>query len=136
MSTEDNSTLCKAFSEEEIKHALFQTETNNKAAGLDSIPNEFYESCWEIMLKMKSLKMFEDFHAGKLNVSISCTNYFHQWHFTAGFWKPLVIIFTPVHNGTSGENWLHCHFVMEPAIKKIFTAGSCEEPVVKTSPRT
>jgi hypothetical protein len=78
--------------------------------------------------------MFEDFHVGKLNVSISCRNYFHQWHFTAGFWKPLVIIFTPVHNGTSGENWPHCHFVMEQAIKKIFTADSCEEPVVKTSP--
>ena len=44
----ENEILTQPFSEEEIKEALFQME-KNKAAGPDSIPIEFYQSCWEIV---------------------------------------------------------------------------------------
>ena len=41
VSESDNEHLCRPFSEEEIKFALFQME-HNKAAGPDNIPIEFY----------------------------------------------------------------------------------------------
>ena len=41
LSESDNEHLCRPFSEEEIKFALFQLE-HNKAAGPDNIPIEFY----------------------------------------------------------------------------------------------
>jgi mannosylglycoprotein endo-beta-mannosidase len=44
---EDNHILTQPFSEEEVKHALFQME-HNKAAGPDCIPIEFYQKCWGV----------------------------------------------------------------------------------------
>lgn len=46
----DNESLCRPFSESEIKKALFMMETN-KAADPDNIPIEFFQSCWEIVKK-------------------------------------------------------------------------------------
>lgn len=43
LSNEDNADLCRAFTETEIKEALFEME-HNKAAGPDKIPIEFYQS--------------------------------------------------------------------------------------------
>jgi len=56
----DNSLLTCPFSEEEIKHALFQMD-KNKAAGPDKIPVEFYQACWDTV-KSDVLELFEDFH--------------------------------------------------------------------------
>jgi hypothetical protein len=63
----DNNVLCDHFSEKEIKEALFQME-KNKAAGPDSIPAEFYQICWDIV-KNDIVSLFQDFHAGHLDVS-------------------------------------------------------------------
>jgi hypothetical protein len=41
---------------------------NNKAAGPDSIPVEFYKKCWDI-IKGDIIEMFNDFHEGRLDVS-------------------------------------------------------------------
>ena len=63
----ENEILTQPFSEEEIKEALFQME-KNKAAGPDSIPIEFYQSCWEIV-KNDIIQLFDDFYNGLLDVS-------------------------------------------------------------------
>jgi len=63
----ENEILTQPFSEEEIKEALFQME-KNKAAGPDSIPIEFYQSCWEIV-KNDIVQLFDDFYNGLLDVS-------------------------------------------------------------------
>ena len=62
----ENDLLTRPFTEEEIKEALFQME-KNKAAGPDSIPIEFYQSCWDI-IKHDIIVLFEDFHQGNLDV--------------------------------------------------------------------
>jgi hypothetical protein len=67
VSEEDNRLLCEPFSESEIKLALFQME-KNKAAGLDKIPIEFYQSCWDIV-KDDIIMLFNDFHENKVNIS-------------------------------------------------------------------
>ncbi|CAN6179481.1 unnamed protein product [Urochloa humidicola] len=67
VNSEDNEWLTRPFSEEEIKGALFQME-RNKAAGPDSIPIEFFQSCWEI-IREDILDLFNDFHQGKMDVS-------------------------------------------------------------------
>ena len=41
---------------------------HNKAAGPDSIPIEFFQTCWEI-IKEDIVELFDDFHKGKLDVS-------------------------------------------------------------------
>jgi len=63
----DNSILCKPFSEEEIKEALFQME-KNKAPGHDKIPIEFYQVCWGIV-KKDIMQLFADFHKGEIDIS-------------------------------------------------------------------
>ena len=40
----------------------------NKAAGPDSIPVEFYQSCWDI-IKHDIMEIFHEFHQGSMNVS-------------------------------------------------------------------
>ena len=67
ISLEDNDFLCRPFSEDEIKYALFQME-HSKAAGPDAIPIEFFQICWEI-IKADIMEMFDDFHKEKLDVS-------------------------------------------------------------------
>jgi mannosylglycoprotein endo-beta-mannosidase len=67
----ENVELIKPFTEEEIKNALFQIETN-KAAGPDGIQIEFYQKCWDT-IKRDIVEMFEDFHSGKMDISrINC----------------------------------------------------------------
>lgn len=41
---------------------------HNKAAGLDKIPIEFFQTCWDI-IKNDILELFDDFYHGKLDVS-------------------------------------------------------------------
>ena len=67
VTNEENTELTKPFSKTEIKEALFQME-KNKAAGPDKIPIEFFQHCWEI-IKDDVVKLFENFHEGKLDVS-------------------------------------------------------------------
>ena len=55
------------FFEEEIKAALFQME-KNKAVGPDSMPVEFFQSCWEIV-KDDIVQMFDEFYRLELDVS-------------------------------------------------------------------
>jgi len=64
---EENEELIKPFSEAEVKEALFQME-KNKAAGPDSIPIKFYQSCWDIV-KNDIMNIFHEFHSGVLDVS-------------------------------------------------------------------
>lgn len=64
---EDNAELAKLFSENEIKEALFQME-RNKVAGPDSIPFEFYQTCWRI-IKKDIVEMFDDLHQRRLDVN-------------------------------------------------------------------
>lgn len=54
----DNKIICKDFTEDEIRDALFQME-GNKAAGPDSIPVEFYQVCWSIV-KNDIINLFHD----------------------------------------------------------------------------
>jgi hypothetical protein len=63
----ENDSLCKPFSESEVKLALFQME-HNKAAGPDKIPMEFYQACWDI-IKSVIMELFNDLYMGKLDVS-------------------------------------------------------------------
>jgi hypothetical protein len=53
--------LCKPFTVEQIEYALFRME-KNKAAGPDSIPIEFFQTCWAIV-KDDIVELFNDFHA-------------------------------------------------------------------------
>jgi hypothetical protein len=57
----DNDVLCKPFTVEQIEYALFRME-KNKAAGPDSIPIEFFQTCWAIV-KDDIVELFNDFHA-------------------------------------------------------------------------
>ena len=70
VSEEENTFLCRPFSENEIKEALNQME--KKAAGPDKIPIEFYQSCWNIM-RPDIMQLFDDFY--NLKVDISRLNY-------------------------------------------------------------
>lgn len=40
----------------------------NKAAGPDSIPIDFYQTCWEV-IKYDIIELFDDFHKGRLDIS-------------------------------------------------------------------
>jgi hypothetical protein len=49
-----NNNLCKQFSQDETKSALFQMDRNN-AVVLDNIPIEFYQTCWNIAKMILSI---------------------------------------------------------------------------------
>jgi hypothetical protein len=57
---EEREIMDRTFSETEIKNAIDLME-NNKAAGPDGIPAEFYKECWDI-IKMDVVTAFNDFH--------------------------------------------------------------------------
>lgn len=59
VSDSNNLFLCRPFTEEETKNALFQMETN-KALGPDKISIEFYQGCWDI-IKADVMNLFRDF---------------------------------------------------------------------------
>ena len=67
VSDEDNIWLTRPFSENEIKEALFQMEPN-KAAGPDSVPVEFFQTCWDV-IKYDLMELFDEFYSGKINIS-------------------------------------------------------------------
>jgi hypothetical protein len=66
MSDEENDQLVKPFSEEEVRHAVFQME-NNKALGPHRFPTEFYEACWNF-IKEDLMALFLNFHDGALHL--------------------------------------------------------------------
>lgn len=63
----ENEELCSPFSEEEIRKALFQMESN-RAAGPDKISIEFYQKCWYIV-KKDIIQLFDDFYKGVVDIS-------------------------------------------------------------------
>ena len=63
----DNQLLCKPFSEDEIKNALWQME-KNKASSPDKIPIEFCQHCWAIV-KKDIVQLFDDFFHHKVDIS-------------------------------------------------------------------
>jgi hypothetical protein len=67
----ENEILSGAFSEVEIKEAIFQME-RNKAAGPDGFPAEFYQYFWET-IKPDLIAFFNEFHDG--NLSLHSLNY-------------------------------------------------------------
>ena len=66
MTYADNEDLTRPFSLEEIKKALFDMKSN-RAPGLDDIPVEFYQHCWEVVAH-DLFCLFEWFYEGKLDV--------------------------------------------------------------------
>jgi hypothetical protein len=62
----DRESMDRPFSEEEIKNTIDQME-NNKAAGPDGIPAEFYKVCWDI-IKLDIMAAFNDFHRHKIDL--------------------------------------------------------------------
>jgi hypothetical protein len=64
VSDKENEQLVKPFSEEEIRHAVFQME-HNKAPGLDGFPAKFYQTCWNFV-KEDLMALFIEFHDGLL----------------------------------------------------------------------
>jgi len=56
--------LTSAFTETEIKEALFQVE-HNKAPGPDGFPAEFYQVFWEV-IKEGLMTLFNDFYEERL----------------------------------------------------------------------
>jgi hypothetical protein len=66
LSEEDNLDLCRPFSMEEIKKALFEMRVN-RALGPDNIHVESYQHCWEFV-KGDIFNLFTDFHSGTLDI--------------------------------------------------------------------
>jgi hypothetical protein len=66
VSYQENVEMTRSFSEEEIKHALFQMD-KNMAAGLDGFPIEFYQACWHV-IKEDMIELFKDFFLGHMDI--------------------------------------------------------------------
>ena len=60
----ENEILSDAFTEKEIREAIFQMELN-KAPGPDGFLAEFYQTFWEV-IKPDLLALFNEFHQGSL----------------------------------------------------------------------
>ena len=60
----ENDTLISAFTEIEVKEAVFQME-HNKAPGPNGFPAEFFQVFWEI-IKKNLMSLFKDFHEERL----------------------------------------------------------------------
>uniref|UniRef100_A0A8I6WDK1 Reverse transcriptase domain-containing protein n=1 Tax=Hordeum vulgare subsp. vulgare TaxID=112509 RepID=A0A8I6WDK1_HORVV len=71
MSEAYNDTLCRDFTEAEVKDALFDMAAS-RALGPNNIPAEFYQVCWDIV-KNDIMSLFHHFHRGALDVK--CLNY-------------------------------------------------------------
>jgi hypothetical protein len=61
---EENRLLVEAFTDEEVRHALFQME-HNKASGLDGFLAELYQAFWKVF-KVDLMALFHEFHQGSL----------------------------------------------------------------------
>jgi hypothetical protein len=66
LSEDDNLDLCRPFSMEEIKKALFEMRVN-RAPGPDNILIEFYQHYWEFV-KGDIFNLFTTFHSGTLDI--------------------------------------------------------------------
>jgi hypothetical protein len=64
VSQEENESLVRPFTVQEVQEAIFQME-HNKASGPDGFPIEFYQACWEI-IKNDLMALFQEFHNGDL----------------------------------------------------------------------
>lgn len=60
---EENDMLTSVFSEEEVKHVVFQME-HSKAPGPDGFPAEFCQVFWEV-IKEDLMALFRDFYEKK-----------------------------------------------------------------------
>jgi hypothetical protein len=60
----ENEQLVKPFSEEEVRHEIFQME-HNKAPCPDGFPAKFYQACWNF-IKEDLIALFTNFHDGSL----------------------------------------------------------------------
>jgi len=67
----ENEYLTAAFSQEEVRTAIFQME-HNKAPGPDGFPPEFYQVFWNL-IKDDLMALFTDFHLGSL--PLNCLNF-------------------------------------------------------------
>jgi hypothetical protein len=61
---QENEFLVAAFTEKEVKEAIFQME-HNKAPGPDGFPIEFYQTFWEV-IKEDLTTLFTKFYNGSL----------------------------------------------------------------------
>lgn len=61
---QENEFLVTAFTEKEVKEAIFQME-HNKAPGPDGFPIEFYQTFWEV-IKEDLTALFTEFYNGSL----------------------------------------------------------------------
>ena len=68
---EENDSLCRPFTLDEIKKVIFSMEKNT-APGPDHIPIEFYQTCWDI-IKEDIMDMFLEF--GSHNLDLGRLNY-------------------------------------------------------------
>ena len=71
MTKEENDSLCRPFTLDEIKKVIFSMEKNT-APGPDHIPIEFYQTCWNI-IKEDIMDMFLEF--GSHNLDLGRLNY-------------------------------------------------------------
>ena len=67
VSAAENEFLTSAFTEEEIRTAIFQMK-HNKSPGPDGFPAEFYQFFWD-MLKSDLVQLFNELHAHRLDIS-------------------------------------------------------------------
>lgn len=66
LSEEDNISLTRDFSMDEIKHIVFSLG-HNKAPGPDGFPGEFYQFFWDT-IKFSLKRLFDDFATGRLDL--------------------------------------------------------------------
>ena len=66
VSPDENDILISAFTESEVRDAVFQME-HNKAPGPDGFPAEFYQVFWDI-IKEDLLRLFADLHREALDL--------------------------------------------------------------------
>ena len=72
MSKEDNATLMKPFTDEEINNVIWSMEPD-KAPGPDGFSINFYRNCWEI-IKIDLLRMIKSFQQkSKVGGSVNST---------------------------------------------------------------
>lgn len=67
LTVEERDSLDMPFDEMEVKNIIDSME-KNKAAGLDGITIEFYQTWWEI-IKKDMMQLFADFYSGKVDMS-------------------------------------------------------------------
>ena len=62
----DNNCLIRPFTVQEVKAAMFSVKPN-KAPGPDSIPIEFFQHCWDLVMP-DVMFLFDSLHSGSLDV--------------------------------------------------------------------